>query len=310
MADAPSDDDDQFEPGSAKLIPSARGRAIPVERIRPARLAGRFYPADPVALKETVRALLPVPRPSGPRALGLVVPHGPLAFIGRVAAAAIGGAVLEETMILLSPNHAARGPRAAVVAEGGFAIPGKVIPIDERVAESVRALAGLSEAPEVFAEDHAIESLLPMLVAAQPRLSIVPIALHSLTAHMAMRIGSALADAVTGHGGGITVVATTDLAHYVGVHDLDRLCAPILEHAAQLDEEALLASLAARSGELGPVVEICGAGALLVAVHALRLLGAAQGTITARGRSGEVAGESGLEVGYGSIVYASASSAR
>jgi len=304
------DDFEEFEPHSAKLIPSARVPSIPVERIRPARLAGRFYPADAKALKHELAALLPMPRPTKPRALGMLVPHGPLSYIGRVAAAAIGGAVLEETVVILSPNHAASGPRAAIVAEGGFAIPGKVVPIEERLAESVRALAGLSEAPEVFAQDHAIESILPLLAAAQPHASIVPIALHSLTAPMAVQIGSALADAITGHGGGITVVATTDLAHYVAGDDLDRICGPILENAARLDEDGLIASLSARNSDAGPVVEMCGFGALLVAVHALRLLGAAEGSIVARGRSGEVVGESGFEVGYGSIVYAAATSVR
>jgi len=276
---------------------------ISVEHVRPPRFAGRSYSEDPAALKKAVTALMPSAGTSG-RALGVLVPHGPLHYSGRVAAAALAAATLEETLLVIGPNHAALGPRAAIVCEGAFALPGQVVAIDGHVAESVRALAGLSEAPEVFAEDHGIETILPLLVAAQPRARIVPIAVHSLTAPMAARIGTSIADAITGHGGGITVVVTTDLAHYVASQDLDRLCLPVLEAAARLDPDALLSALSSREAIAGPRVEICGAGALLVAIFALRLLGARPGSIVARGSSGEVSGESGLEVGYGSIVYA------
>src|SRR5437763_397558 len=67
------------------------------EDVRPARFSGRHYPADPIELRRVTQALLPrllaraegAASAGGPRALGLVLPHGPLAFTGALAAAAI-----------------------------------------------------------------------------------------------------------------------------------------------------------------------------------------------------------------------------
>ena len=209
-----------------------------------------------------------------------------------------------EIAVILAPNHVARGPRAAIISEGAFAFPGAVVPIDERLSESIRGLGGLTEAPEVFAEDHGIEELLPLLVSVRPMLRIVPIALHSISAHTAARVGAAIADAIIGHGGGVTIVATTDLAHYADETTLEALCTPVLESAAALDDEALVRAIEARASRSGPVIEMCGFGALLTAVFALRSLGASPGVIVSRGSSREVPGEMGGAVGYGAITFA------
>ena len=279
--------------------PSIDVRAIGV---RAPKVAGRYYPADPSELRRAVQAL--VPSHPADRALGLVVPHGPLSYCGAIAAAAFRRMAVDETVVILAPNHAARGPRAAIVSEGAFAIPGAVVPIDERLAESIRALGGLSDAANVFDEEHAVEAILPLLVGARPRVSIVPIALHDISPISAARIGSAIADAIVGRGGGVTVVATTDLVHYVDPAALDEICLPLLGRIAALDEDGVLAITRAMENGPGPILEMCGLGALLTAMHALRALGANVGEICARGSSCEVDGKRAFAVGYGALAFA------
>jgi MEMO1 family protein len=272
-----------------------------VARTRPAKFAGKHYPEDPAELRRAAGAALGT-RGDG-RALGLVVPHGPWRYVAAIAGAAIGRFALDETVIVLAPNHAGRGPRSAIVCDGLYAMPTGNVAIEQTVAESIRALGGLAEAPEVFVDEHAIEDVLPLLHAAQPRLSIVPILIHDVSPASAARIGAAIADAVVGRGGGVTLVATTDLAHYVPRAELDRESATIAEAARTLDGEALVDAFRRRLEGSGPILETCGLGALLTFVHAMRALGGAAGELCARGSSLQMDEDARAGVAWASIAW-------
>jgi AmmeMemoRadiSam system protein B len=236
-------------------------------------------------------------------ALGLVLPHGPLAYTGAITAAALQRGIPDETAIILAPNHAARGARAAISSHHAYAIPGAVVAVEERLVESIRALGGLSEVPAAFADEHAIEVLLPLLVGVRPRLAIVPILLHDLNPHSAARVGAAIADAIVGRGGGVTIIATTDFVHYADRATLDEVVPRLLAHVAALDEDGLVAEVEALGRRPGPTLEMCGLGPLLTAIHALRLLGAATGDIAAQGSSAGSEDSARGHVGYGSVVF-------
>jgi AmmeMemoRadiSam system protein B len=275
-------------------------------RVRPPRFAGAHYPGEPHELRRMAAELTAGPLVTE-RALGLVLPHGPWRYVGRAVGAAIARARLEETVVVLAPNHEGRGPRSAIVCDGAYALPGGVqVPIEEALAESIRALGGLAEVPEVFLAEHAIEDLLPLLLARQPRLSIVPIAIHDVSAAMAARIGAALADAIVGRGGGVTVVATTDLAHYAPRVSVAAFADPIEHAAAALDEEALVTAFRARLDGRTPIVETCGLGALLTFVHAMRALGLTDGEVVARGDSSVFEPDAQAVVAWASLYFATA----
>ncbi|MGZ3452495.1 MAG: AmmeMemoRadiSam system protein B [Polyangiales bacterium] len=285
-------EDDLFSPTVAPKPPAAR--------LRPPRFAGRFYPDDPAEMRREAQALVGRPA-TGLRAVGLVLPHGPWAQTGALAGKALAHAQLEETVVVLGPNHAGRGARAAIVCDGAYALPGGTnIPIESSLAESIRALAGLTESAEAFAEDHAIEAILPLLHAAQPRLAIVPVALHDVGLPTAIRIGAAIADAIVGRGHGVTLIATTDLAHYVPRASLAAATDGVLTHTAALDEAALVESVRARASLPGPVIETCGLGALFSFVTAMHALDAPAGQVIGRFASSET----GPVVGWAAISYA------
>lgn len=304
---------DDAEPPSPLFEQSLPPRTGPVARLRPARFAGTLYPADPLEIRRTVQRLLGVsppdsfrPRRPLPRALGLVLPHGPWSHVGKLVADGAKRGLVEETVVLLAPNHAGRGPRSAIVCDGGYVLPGgTTVPIEGPLAESIRGLGGLTEAPEVFTDEHAIEVLLPFLVAVQSRLAIVPIAIHDLVPQMAARIGAAIADAIVGRGGGATIVATTDLAHYVPRASLAAATDDLVEKTVALDDEGLVSVFRGRTSEHtpGPVIETCGLGALLTFVHAMRALGASRGEIVGRASTADLEGERGAAVAYGTFAF-------
>ncbi len=279
----------------------------PATRVRPPRFAGSHYPSDPNELRMAIEALLGATTPtstSSTRLAGLVLPHGPWSMVGPMIAEALRRGVLEENVIILAPNHAGRGPRSAIVCDGGYALPGStVVPIEPTLAESVRALGGLTEAPDVFTDEHAIEDILPLLHATQPRIAIVPIAIHDVSAASAARIGPAIADAIVGRGGGVTLIATTDLAHYVPRDRVEHESALIADAARALDDEALVEAFRNRMLGPGPILETCGLGALLTFVHALRALGVESGELVARAHSGEHAPDARAVVAWAALAY-------
>ena len=79
--------------------------------IRPAAVAGMFYPANPIELKRTVADLLANARPAAPSRppKALIVPHAGYVYSGPVAAsayaqlAALRGRI--RRVVLLGPTH-------------------------------------------------------------------------------------------------------------------------------------------------------------------------------------------------------------
>ncbi len=272
-------------------------------QVRPLRWADAMYPADEAALRKACRGYVPAPAPSAKPLVGAIVPHGPLSYVGALVGAALAVGPLEETVVILAPNHVGRGPRAAIVADGGFAVPGGIVPIDGSLAESIRSLGGLTDARAPFDEEHAIEVLLPLLLTARARISIVPTQFHDLRPEAAARIGASIADAIVGKGRGVTLIATSNLGHYAERTELDAVSSPVLDALAALDIEGFIHAIEARMGRPGPTVEMCGLSATLVAMHALRALDVTRGSVVARASSADVAGESGLAVAYGAVAY-------
>ncbi|MFI5301715.1 MAG: AmmeMemoRadiSam system protein B, partial [Polyangiales bacterium] len=207
-----------------------------------------------------------------PAAKAMLLPHGAWDDIGPVVVAGLRAASLHETVVVLSANHSAHGPRAVVQADGVVDTMVGEIPIDAPLAESLRALGGLTESPMSLATEQGFATLLPFLASAQPRLAVVPIALHGVTAVAAARVGVAIADAIVGRGGASTLVITTDLGHYGTQGDIASIGRAILEAFVALDTDALDAALG-RAEQCQPTIEVCGAAPLLAGVHALRALG-------------------------------------
>lgn len=272
------------------------------EPLRKPQFGGRFAPADEAEQRRLLEGWVRPPI-GGPRAAGMVLPHGPWSDVGPIVGEALSSTRLEEVVVLLAPNHACRGPRATIVSEGSFVAATGAVPIDAALAESLRALGGLTELPEVLAQEHAVEVLLPFLHAAQPRLSVVPVVLHDLAVPAARRIGHALADAVVARGG-VTIVATSNLAHYVAPERVGAATDGLLAALGPGDAEAFVAALQARAQQAGSIVETCGLSTLLVYLEALAHLGGVgEGRVVSRGQSRDPAHPAAPVVAYASLVH-------
>ena len=109
--------------------------------IRSPAVAGRFYPEDPVLLREEVDSLLSAPIPMKIRALACLVPHAGYIYSGRVAGEVYQRVEIPTRVILIGPRHYPHGAPMAILSGGSWQTPLGLAPIDARLAEIFRARA-------------------------------------------------------------------------------------------------------------------------------------------------------------------------
>src|SRR3954468_250208 len=257
--------------------------------VRPAAVAGMFYPGDARTLGAEVDDLLggvgdAQPRLGFPKAL--IVPHAGYIYSGSVAAHAYdaiapGRGVLTR-VVLLGPTHRVAVRALALPGAQFFDTPLGRIPVD---AEAVRSLAGmpqvLTSAP-AHAMEHSLEVQLPFLQKALGEFTLVPLAVGDATIDEVAAVLERL------WGGPETlIVISTDLSHYHEYAVAKAIDGNTLERIARLATDL--------SHE-----EACGATPLngLLSLSRKKNL---RVTLLAANNSGDTAGGKGRVVGYSSF---------
>ncbi len=258
----------------------------PVESVRPAAVAGRFYPGDPDTLRREVARMLAAAPRGGARPKALVAPHAGYVYSGPTAGFAYalldGAADTIRKVVLLGPSHHVPLRGAAVPTAAFFETPLGLIPVDrDGVARLVDAgLAGLSDEPHRF--EHALEVQLPFLQAQLGDFALLPV---SVGVGRAERVADLL-DAVWG-GDETLIVVSTDMSHFHGYAEaraIDRAtCDAILARDPHLQGE-----------------QACGCHALNGLLEAARRRNLDLRLLDAR-NSGDTAGPRDRVVGYASF---------
>ena len=261
----------------------------PMASIRPAAVAGMFYPGEPRALANEIARFLGAddglaPRLAFPKAL--VVPHAGYVYSGAVAArayqelAAARGIV--RRVVLLGPAH--RVPVRGLAAPGvdAFETPLGSVALDRAALRSLADLPQVVRSDPAHALEHALEVQLPFLQTVLGEFSLVPLAVGTAGVAEVAEVLERL------WGGAETLlVISTDLSHYHAYAEARRI------------DAATLARIAARATDIDHD-EACGAtplnGLLACAKKRdipVRLLAACN--------SGDTAGGKDSVVGYSSF---------
>jgi len=262
--------------------------------IRPAAVAGTWYPGTAPALAAAVDAhLAKATREVAGELVALVAPHAGLMYSGPVAAHAyrlIAGRTF-DVAVLVGPSHFVGFDGVAVQATGGFDTPYGVAPIDEECAAALmRAAPLIREHPQAHAREHSLEMQLPFLQRVAPGIPIVPLVMGRQTADTARGLADGLAAVLRGRNA--LLVASTDLSHYHDAASAARLDAVVIDHVSRLDADGLQAALDARPEHA------CGGGPTVAVMRAARDLGARQAVILQYADSGDVSGDKSAVVGY------------
>jgi MEMO1 family protein len=194
---------------------------VHAEKIRPAAVAGSFYPGDPPRLEAEVDRLLTQMPPSGGTApKALIAPHAGYLYSGAVAASAFaqlrGRADAINRVIVIGPAHYVPLRGIALPTAQAFATPLDRVPVDRDALAAIADLPFVHTMDAAHAPEHAIEVELPFLQTVLPRFTLVPLLVGSATRQ---EVGEVLARL---WGGAETLlVVSSDLSHY---YDYETAC--------------------------------------------------------------------------------------
>src|SRR4051795_3050893 len=156
--------------------------------VRPAAVAGMFYPGDAKSLAADIDEMLAgveslAPRLGFPKAL--IVPHAGYIYSGPVAAhaydelAAARGIV--RRVVMLGPVHRVAVRGLAAPTDEAFATPLGPIAIDRAALESVRSLPQVMASDRAPLHEHALEVQLPFLQRQLGDFALAPFAVGMAT---------------------------------------------------------------------------------------------------------------------------------
>ncbi|MGE4527364.1 MAG: AmmeMemoRadiSam system protein B [Rhodospirillaceae bacterium] len=260
-------------------------------RVRPAAVAGMFYPEDPQDLRREVADYLAAPTAAAAEEMpkAVVVPHAGYRYSAPVAAeayarlAAARGKV--RRVVLIGPTHRVPVAGFALSSAEAFDTPLGPVAVDTAAVDRLAQRADAVRMDLAHAQEHCLEVQLPFLKETLGEVSIVPVLAGQVSPE-------AVADLLAGLWGGpeTLIVVSSDLSHYLSYDDCVTLDA-VTTHAIET-----------MSPEKIDRPQACGrlpiAGLLLCA----KARGMSVKTLDVR-NSGDTAGPRGQVVGYGAWAF-------
>jgi len=268
----------------------AKAETIERGKVRPAAVAGRFYPGDPVELRELINALLAqVPPATGPGPKALIAPHAGYLYSGPIAASAYAQLLpardLITRIVLLGPSHYVALQGLATSSAEGFATPLGVVPVNIEAVRQVQALPQVRELDEAHTHEHSLEVHLPFLQTVLGSFTLVPLAVGDATPEEVSQVLETLWD-----GPGTRFVVSSDLSHYYDFQTARRLDRATAKAIEALKPDGI--------GEEGA----CGRIPIRGLLQTARRHGLRARTVDLR-NSGDTAGPRDKVVGYGAFVF-------
>jgi len=278
----------------------------PPIRVRPAAVAGLFYPDDPVALRSTVVSLLaarsrgaaaePPAAPAAPARRppkAVIAPHAGYSYSGPIAASAFAafaaGATAAATaevrrVVLLGPSHHVPLRGLGLPGAERFATPLGLVPLDLEGAAAVERLPQVAVRPDAHEGEHSLEVELPFLQVVLGSFELLPLVVGQAG-------GEEVAEVLELVWGGddTVLVISSDLSHYLPA-----------EVAERVDRETA-AQILALSGPLTSR-QACGAVPINGLLAAARRQGLVPRQLDLR-HSGDTSGDRGRVVGYGAWAF-------
>ena len=181
--------------------------------VRPAAVAGMFYPADAQQLGQDVRIYLTEAKPSALHPKALIVPHAGYIYSGAIAASAY--ATLKNVtshihrVVLLGPTHRVAVRGLALPNCAAFDTPLGRILLDTSAMETISHLPQVMVSAEAHAQEHSLEVQLPFLQSVLGEFTLLPLAVGMATDDEVAEV----LDAVWG-GNETLIVISSDLSHY------------------------------------------------------------------------------------------------
>jgi AmmeMemoRadiSam system protein B len=254
--------------------------------VREACVAGLFYPADPLELREAVRGYLGEGDGAPPKAL--IVPHAGYVYSGPIAGSGYRRweGARGRRVVLLGPAH--RYPLAGLAAHSAawFATPLGRVPVDVEAVERLLAMPQVQRLDAAHRGEHSLEVHIPFLQVVFEDFRLVPLVVGDAAPAEVADVLEAVWD-----GPETFVVVSSDLSHYYDS-----------ETARRLDRETADAIERLDPARVGPE-SACGCRAIGGLLEVARRRGLRATTLDLR-NSGDTHGMRSEVVGYGAFAVA------
>lgn len=255
--------------------------------IRPAAVAGAFYPAQPAALHQMLDACFDAAQSAtlepAQHLKALIVPHAGYIYSGPIAASAyallrpLRGLI--RRVVLLGPVHRVWVPGLALPGVAAFETPLGQVPLDAAGMAAISDLPQVSVSPAAHAEEHSLEVHLPFLQSVLDAFTLIPLAVGGATPEQVAQVLDRL------WGGDETlIVVSSDLSHFLPYGEAKHTDAVTADAILRLDHDLV--------GE-----QACGAHPINGLTLAAQRRGLAIRLLDMR-NSSDTAGDRGRVVGY------------
>ena len=257
--------------------------------VRPAAVAGAFYPGNALQLAQQVDSLLAHAAVPHLRPKALIVPHAVYVYSGPIAASAYAAVAAMNPkptrVVLLGPSHHVGFAGLALPGVHALATPLGLVEVDHSLAERLRQFPFVGQSPLAHKREHSLEVQLPFLQRVLHHFTVLPL----VVGHAAPEDVAAVLDAVWG-GPETLIVVSSDLSHYLPFEDARVIDAHTAQCIGQLDGRELAADRACGAEPLRGLLVAARSHHLHVSVLDLR-------------NSGETAGDRARVVGYGAFAF-------
>jgi AmmeMemoRadiSam system protein B len=232
------------------------------ERIWESPLAGRWYSADPEALRRELAALAPQPAPAPvPGVCAVIVPHAGYAYSGKAAMAAYARLDPDayDRAVVIGPSHAVAMPnRLSALEATHIRTPLGDCEIDLPFLQRLRETPFVVHEPRAHAREHSDQIQLPLLqvVFGDRPLRVVPLVCGWFEPAAANAFGETLRSLLDSR---TLLVISTDFTHYGPSFDYVPFTANVSERLRELDHRVFARITAGDAAGYRQVLQATGA---------------------------------------------------
>jgi len=262
-------------------------------------VSGRFYPSSPAELTALVRQYTKVDYANEPlHRKACLVPHAGYFYSGLVAGAVYARMAIPKRILILGVRHYPHGANAAILSSGAWRTPLGDAPIDEPLAQALRAACPLLQEDSVaHSSEHSLEVQIPFLQVLQNEFTFVPVALGSLRFEDLVAVGDAIGRVLAACGPEVLLLTTSDLNHY----ENDRTTR-VKDHKA-IDRILALDARGLYDTCRNEAISMCGLGPTVAMLTALESFGTLRPELLRYATSADVSGDFSAVVGYAGMTF-------
>lgn len=264
--------------------------------IRKPAVAGQFYESSPSRLTRQVNGFLEADAKKE-SAIGIVSPHAGFMYSGRVAGAVYSRIKMPRTFVLIGPNHTGLGQPVSLMSSGVWQMPTGELKIDEGLAGELKRCSDIVvEDSLAHRMEHSLEVQLPFILQYSSDVSIVPVTMMPVPLDVCRLVGEAIADAVKKADYAVTIIASSDMSHYISDSAARKKDRKAIDRVIAMDPAGLYNTV--RNED----ISMCGVDPVTTMLFAARELGASEAGLVKYMTSGEVSGDYDYVVGYAGII--------